>query len=188
MGRLIYLTNTSLDGYIADQAGQFDFSAPSRQGHAFINDLVRATGTHLYGRRTYDVMAVWETWEGDEPETHDFAAIWRATDKVVYSRTRAEPSTTRTRIEREFDVDAVRELVAASDSDVLIGGAELAGQAITAGLVDDIHLFMAPVIIGGGTPALPDGVRLELELVAVDRFDNGVVHVHHRSSGQRDRL
>lgn len=182
MGRLIYLTNTSLDGYIADRAGQFDFSAPSRQGHAFINDLVRPTSTHLYGRRNYDVMTVWETWEGDEPETRDFAAIWRATDKIVYSRTLAEASTSRTRIEPEFDAEVVRELVATSESDVLIGGAELAGQAITAGLVDDIHLFVAPVIIGGGTSALPDDVRFELELVDVDRFDNGVVHVHHRVS------
>jgi len=180
MGRLIYLINTSLDGYIADRDGSFDFSAPSAEGHAFINDVVRTTGTHLYGRRNYDLMAVWETWGDDDPVTRDFAEIWRAADKVVYSRTLAEPSSTRTRIEREFEPETVRSLVAAAEQDVLIGGAELAGQAITAGLVDDIHLFVAPVIIGGGTPALPDHVRIELELVAVDRFDNGVVHVHHR--------
>ena len=180
MGRLIYLINTSLDGYIADRDGSFDFSAPSAEGHAFINDVVRTTGTHLYGRRNYDLMAVWETWGDDDPVTRDFAEIWRAADKVVYSRTLAEPSSTRTRIEREFEPETVRSLVSAAEQDVLIGGAELAGQAITAGLVDDIHLFVAPVIIGGGTPALPDHVRIELELVAVDRFDNGVVHVHHR--------
>ncbi len=180
MGRLIYLTNISLDGYIADRDGSFDFSAPSAEGHAFINDIVRATGTHLYGRRNYDVMTVWETWGDDDPVTSDFAQMWRAADKVVYSRTLAEPSTTRTRIERELDPDAVRSLVDAAEQDVLVGGADLAGQAIRAGLVDDIHLFIAPVVIGGGTPALPDDVRLELELVDTRRFDNGVVHVHHR--------
>ena len=179
MGRLIYLTNTSLDGYIADRDGSFDFSAPSEEGHAFINDLVRSTGTHLYGRKNYDLMKVWETWSDDDPVTRDFAEIWRATDKIVYSRTLTEPSTSRTRIERELDPAAVRRLVDAADHDVLVGGANLAGQVIAAGLVDEIHLFVAPVVIGGGTSALPDDVRCELRLLDVDTFDNGVVHLHH---------
>jgi dihydrofolate reductase len=180
MARLRYLSNTTLDGYIADREGNFDFTAPSHEVHSFINDVVRETGTHLYGRRNYDVMTFWETVQDDDPVMVDFADIWHATDKIVYSRTLQHPATARTRIESEFDPDAVRALVAAADRDVLVGGAQLAGQAIAAGLVDDLHLFVSPVVIGGGTRCLPDDVRMDLELADEHRFDNGVVHLHHR--------
>ncbi len=179
MGRLIYSANVSLDGYMADADGRFDWSQPDERVHARIADLVRPMGTHLYGRRMYDVMAFWETVEDDDPFMVDFAQLWRAVDKVVYSRTLTETSSDRTRIEADFDVDAVRTLVASSDTDVLIGGAELAGQAIAAGLVDEIHTFVHPVMIGGGTHWLPDGVRVDLELVADERI-GGVAHLHHR--------
>ena len=181
MGRLIYSCNVSLDGYSADAEGGFDWSQPDEQVHAFTADLLRPMGTHLYGRRMYDVMVFWETVDDPEPFMVDFARLWRAADKIVYSRTLTEPSSDRTRIERDFDVDAVRALVEASESDVLIGGAELGGQAIAAGLVDDVHTFVHPVLIGGGTRWLPDGVRVDLELVDEHRF-GGVVHLHHRVS------
>ncbi len=179
MGRLIYSCNVSLDGYSADAEGGFDWSQPDEQVHAFTADLLRPMGTHLYGRRMYDVMVFWETVDDPEPFMVDFARLWRAADKIVYSRTLTEPSSDRTRIERDFDVDAVRALVEASESDVLIGGAELGGQAIRAGLVDDVHTFVHPVLIGGGTHWLPDGVRVDLELVDEHRFGE-VVHLHHR--------
>ena len=179
MGRLIYSCNVSLDGYSADAEGSFDWSAPEEDVHAHVADLIRPMGTHLYGRRMYEVMAFWETVDDPDPFMVDFAQLWRAADKVVYSRTLAEPSTARTRIERDFDAPTVRALVAASDTDVLIGGAELGGQAIAAGLVDEIHTYVHPVVIGGGTHWLPDGVRVDLELVDEDRF-GGVVHLHHR--------
>jgi len=180
MGRLIFLSNITLDGYFADRDGNFDFTTPSAEVHAFINDIVRPVGTHLYGRRNYELMTAWETWGDDDPVTRDFAEVWRATDKIVYSRTLDRPTTSRTRVESEFDPDAVRSLVAASKSDVLIGGPNLAGQAFAAGLVDEIHLFVSPVILGGGARCLPDGMRLDLELVDEHRFDNGTVHLHHR--------
>jgi dihydrofolate reductase len=179
MGRLIYSANVSLDGYMADADGRFDWSQPDEDVHAHVADLVRPMGTHLYGRRMYDVMVFWETVEDDDPFMVDFARLWRAADKVVYSRTLTETSSDRTRIETDFDVDAVRTLVESSDTDVLIGGAELAGQAIAAGLVDEIHTYVHPVVIGGGTHWLPDSVRVALELVDEDRF-GGVVHLHHR--------
>ena len=181
MGRLIYLSNISLDGYIADRDGNFDWSTPSAASHAVTNDLVRPVGIHLYGRRMYDVMTFWETVDDDDPAMRDFAEIWQATDKVVYSRTLDRPSSARTRIEPEFDPETVRALVAGASTDVLIGGAELAGQALAAGLVDDLHLFVSPVVVGAGTRCLPDDVRLDLELVDEHRFDNGVVHLHHRT-------
>ena len=179
MGRLIYSANVSLDGYMADADGRFDWSQPDEDVHAHVADLVRPMGTHLYGRRMYDVMVFWETVEDADPFMVDFARLWRAADKVVYSRTLTETSSDRTRIETDFDVDAVRTLVESSDTDVLIGGAELAGQAIAAGLVDEIHTYVHPVVIGGGTHWLPDSVRVALELVDEDRF-GGVVHLHHR--------
>jgi dihydrofolate reductase len=179
MGRLIYSTNVSLDGYVADQHGSFDWSEPDEEVHVYTADLLRPMGTHLYGRRMYDVMVFWETSDDPEPFMRDFAQLWRAADKIVYSRTLAQTSSERTRIEPDFDVDAVRELVAASSSDVLIGGAELAGQALAAGLVDEIHSFVHPVLVGGGSRWLPDGVRLDLALLDTRRF-GGVVHLHHR--------
>ena len=164
MARLIYSAIASLDGYVADEDGRFDWSAPDEEVHAFVNDLERPVGTQLLGRRMYEVLSAWETMEVDgQPDViRDFAAIWRDADKVVYSRTLATSVTTaRTRLEREFDPEAVRRLKARPRSDLSVGGPELAGEALAAGLVDEIHLLLNPVIVGGGTPALPHGVRLD---------------------------
>ena len=185
VGRLIYSAIASLDGYVADAQGAFDWCAPDEEVHAFVNDLVRPVGTHLYGRRMYDVLAIWDTIDTgpDEPDVlRDFAELWRAADKVVYSRTLPAVSTRRTRLERELRPDELRELVRGSASDVSIGGPTLAALALRAGLVDDVHLFLSPVLVGGGLPALPTGVRLDLRLVGIHRFANGVVHLHHRRS------
>jgi dihydrofolate reductase len=173
---LVYSAIASLDGYIADEDGRFDWSAPDEEVHAFVNDLEREVGTFLLGRRMYEVLAVWETMDDPAPVMRDFAQIWLAADKVVYSRTLAQPSTARTRIEREFDPEAVRRI----EGELSIGGAELAGQAIRAGLVDELRLFVSPVVVGGGTAALPDGVRRDLELVEERRFGNGVVFLRYR--------
>ena len=184
MAKLIYSALTSLDGYVADEAGNFDWAKPSEEVHVFINDLERPVGTHLYGRRMYEVMAYWETADtvADQPSLiRDYAKIWQAAEKIVYSRTLAEVSSARTRIEQEFDIDAVRQLKATADRDIGIGGPELAAQAIEAGLVDELHLFVAPVVIGGGKRSLPDKVRLELELLDERRFANGMVHLHYRT-------
>ena len=181
MARLIYMAITSLDLYVADAEGKWGWSAPDPAVHAVVNDIERPVGTHLYGRRMYEVLVAWETLESDEPEIQDFARIWRAADKIVYSRTLAQPSSERTRIEREFSPDAVRELKASAERDLTIGGPELAGEAIRAGLVDEQHLFVSPVVVGGGQRALPDGVRWDLELVGERRFANGVVQLHYRS-------
>jgi dihydrofolate reductase len=185
MAKLIYSAIASLDGYVADEEGKFDWSMPDEEVHSFVNDLERPIGTHLYGRRMYEVMVAWETMPTSpaEPIMADYAEIWRAADKVVYSRTLEAPSSERTRVEREFDPEAVRAMKAAASSDLGIGGPELAGAAIRAGLVDECHLFLTPIIVGGGNPALPDGVRWELELLSERRFGNGVVHLHYRSRG-----
>jgi dihydrofolate reductase len=185
MARLIYSAIASLDGYINDADGRFDWLAPDEEVHAFVNDCERPIGTYLYGRRMYDVMAAWQTMDvsGDTPPMRDYQQIWQAADKVVYSRTLDEPRSVRTRIEREFDPEAVRALKASATSDISIGGPELAKQAIAAGLVDEISLFLNPIIIGGGNAALPDGVRIPLELVAERRFGNGVVYVSYAASG-----
>jgi dihydrofolate reductase len=175
---LVYSALASLDGYIADADGRFEWAAPDAEVHAFVNDLERGVGTMLLGRRMYEVLVPWETMDDPAPEMRDFAQIWRAADKVVYSRTLAEVSSARTRIEREFDPEAVRRMK--EDGDVGIGGPELAGQAIRAGLVDELQLFLSPILVGGGTAALPDGVRLELELVEERRFGNGVVFLRYR--------
>ncbi|MRJ75845.1 deaminase [Aeromicrobium sp. SMF47] len=180
MARLLHSSNVTLDGYITDRKGSFDWGVPSAELHQFFNDLFRPVGTHLYGRRLYETMAVWETMGDDDPVTRDFAEIWRAADKVVYSRSLEHPSTPRTRIESDFHAGAVRSLVDAAERDVLIGGAELAGQALAAGIVDDLHTFVSPVVVGGGARSLPDDVRIDLQLVDEHRFDNGVVHLHHR--------
>jgi dihydrofolate reductase len=181
MGKLVYAAITSLDGYTNDASGRFDWSAPDEEVHSFVNELERPLGTYLYGRRMYDVMQYWATEDADgDPVGREYAAIWRAADKVVYSRTLTEPVTPRTRIEHDFEPDEVRRLVADSDHDVSVGGATLGGVALAAGLVDEVHLFLNPVLVGGGTRALPDGVRIDLELVAEHRFGGGVVHLHHR--------
>jgi dihydrofolate reductase len=181
MARLIYSAIASLDGYVNDEDGRFDWSAPDEEVHAFVNDRERPIGTYLYGRRLYDTMAVWETMatEGEPAPMGDYAEIWRAAEKVVYSRTLQEPRTPRTRIEREFDPDAVRAMKESAAADLSIGGAELAGQALAAGLVDEVSLFLSPVAVGGGTPALPRGVRVDLELRDERRFAGGVVYVRY---------
>jgi dihydrofolate reductase len=181
MAKLIYAAITSLDLYVADAEGKWDWSVPDPAVHAVVNDIERPVGTYLYGRRMYEVLVAWETLESDEPEIQDFARIWRSADKIVYSRTLAQPSSERTRIEREFSPDAVRELKASAERDISIGGPELAGEAIRAGLVDELHLFVSPVVVGGGQRALPDGVRWDLELVGEQRFGNGVVWLHYRA-------
>ena len=183
MAKLIYSTLMSLDGYVADERGNFDWAVPSDEVHAFVNDLQRSIGTHLYGRRLYEVMSAWETMHTlpDQPTVVlDFAAIWQAADKIVYSRTLDTVSTARTRLER-FDHEAVRRMKSTADHDLLIGGPDLAAHAFAAGLIDDLHLFLAPIIVGGGTRALPDRVRLDLELADERRFANGMVYVHHRA-------
>jgi dihydrofolate reductase len=181
MAKLIYSGIMSLDGYVADEDGTFDWSAPNPEVHEFVNDLERPIGTYLYGRRMYEVMAYWETGPGDSDPDHirEYGEIWRSADKIVYSSTLQQVSTARTRIERAFDPEAVRELKATNVRDISIGGAELAGQAIKAGLIDEYHLFLTPVVVGGGKPYLPDGVRVSLELLDEHRFGNGVVHLHY---------
>jgi dihydrofolate reductase len=182
MGRLVYSVICSLDGYTVDADGKFDWAAPDEEVHAFVNDLERPVGTYLFGRRMYETLAVWQTIQGAHHTAveNDYAEIWRAADKVVYSTTLESVSTPRTRLERSFDPEAVRQFVAGSDRDVSVGGPGLAVHAFRAGLVDDVHHLLHPVVVGGGTRALPDHVRLDLELVDEHRFGNGVVHLHHR--------
>jgi dihydrofolate reductase len=184
MAKLIYSAITSLDGYVADENGNFDWAAPDEEVHRFVNDLERSIGTYLYGRRIYETMVYWETAHtlpDPPPFIQDFAGIWQAADKIVYSKTLDTPSSARTRIERDFDPEAVRQMKAAAERDITVGGPDLAGQAIKAGLVDEYHLFLTPIIVGGGKQSLPDNVRLELELLDERRFGNGVVHLHYRA-------
>jgi dihydrofolate reductase len=181
MAKLIYSAIASLDGYVADQEGSFDWAMPDEEVHAFVNDLERQIGTHLFGRRMYEVMAAWETLDDPEPVMQDFARIWRSADKVVYSRTLDAAPTAKTRIERSFDPDAVRQLKARASSDLSVGGPELAAQALAAGLVDECHLFLTPFVVGAGKPAFPAGLRVKLELLDERRFGNGVVHLHYRA-------
>lgn len=183
MARLIYAPIASLDGYVEDEHGRFEWATPDDEVMATINELVRPVGTHLYGRRMYETMVYWETadTDGDLAVTREWAEIWRAAEKLVYSRTLQTVSSARTRIERDFDPAAIRRLKDASGSDITIGGAELAGQAIAAGLVDEVHLLLGPILVGGGKRALPSGVRVPLELVEEHRFrTSGVVHLHYR--------
>ena len=182
MARLIYSALTSLDGYVADESGDFNWAAPDPEVLAFVNDLERPIGTHLYGRRMYETMVYWETANagGDQSaESRDFAQIWRAAQKVVYSRTLTAPSSGRTRIEREFDPGAIRQLKESSGTDITVGGAELAGRAMAAGLVDECHLLLSPILVGGGKSALPADVRVQLELLDERRFRGGVIHLHY---------
>ena len=181
MADLIYSAIASLDGYVADADGKWDWSMPDPEVHAFVNDLERPVGTHLYGRRMYEVLVAWETMDDPDPLMRDYAEIWRGAEKIVYSSTLEAVSSARTRIERTFDPDAVRELKRTAERDLTIGGAALAAHAFRAGLVDVVELFLSPVIVGGGTRALPDGVRLDLELVDERRFGNGAVHLAYRA-------
>lgn len=177
MGKLIYAANASLDGFLEDESGAFDWSVPDEAVHAFWNDHERGIGTSLYGRRMYETMRVWEEddWLADEPDVvREFAEVWRATEKVVYSSTLAEVTTSRTRLERTFDPAAVRALKAPGGADLSISGATLAAEAFRHGLVDECLLLLSPVAVGGGKPALPHGVRLDLELLEQRRFDGGV--------------
>jgi dihydrofolate reductase len=181
---LIYSSIASLDGYVADENGNFDWAAPDEEVHAFVNDLERQAGTYLYGRRMYETMVFWETAHtlADQPRVvEDFAKIWQSADKIVYSKTLATVSSARTRIERDFDPGAVLEMKAQAERDLTVGGPHLAAQAIKAGLVDEYHLFVTPVVVGGGTRAFPDGVRVNLDLLDERRFGSGVVHLHYRS-------
>ena len=182
MAKLIYSAITSLDGYVADEEGNFDWAAPDEEVHSFVNDLERAVGTYLYGRRMYEVMVYWETAHtvADQPPVvQDFAEIWQAADKIVYSKTLETVSTASTRIELDFDPEAVRQLKTQAERDITVGGPDLAAQAIKAGLVDEIQLLFVPIVVGGGNQALPDHVRLKLELLDERRFGNGVVHLRY---------
>jgi dihydrofolate reductase len=183
MAKLIYSVITSLDGYVADEDGNFDWAEPDEEVHTFINDLERSAGTYLYGRRLYEVMVNWETLHIDDqpPFMRDFAEIWQAADKIVYSKTLERVSSARTRIERDFDPEAVRQMKATAGRDFMVGGPDLAAQAIRAGLVDEWHLLLAPIVVGAGKQSLPTNVRLELELLDERRFGNGMVHVRYRT-------
>jgi dihydrofolate reductase len=184
MAKLIYSAIMSLDGYVADEDGNFDWAEPDEEVHTFVNDLERRVGTYLYGRRMYEVMVAWEspdTVADQPPFMHDYAEIWRAADKVVYSTTLGYASSARTRVERAFDAEAIRQMKAAASNDISVGGPDLAGQAIKAGLVDEWHLFVSPIVVGGGNRSFPDDVRQKLELVDERRFGNGVAYLHYRT-------
>jgi len=185
LAKLIYSAIASLDGYIEDADGNFDWAAPDEQVHAFVNELQRPVGTYLYGRRLYETMAAWETapeLPGPSAAVRDFAAIWQAADKIVYSTTLETPATARTRIERSFDPVAVGEMKASASADLTVGGATLAAHAFAAGLVDELQLLFVPVLVGGGKHALPTGSReLSLELLDERRFANGTVYLRYRA-------
>jgi len=183
MAKLTYLMLASLDGYIEDEKGEFGWAEPDAEVHSFVNDLVRPVGTHLCGRRMYETMVWWETVDtGPEQDavTRDYAAIWRSADKVVFSKTLRAAESERTVIESAFEPEAIAQLKASSERDISIGGPELAGQAIAAGLLDELHLLLVPVSVGGGKPVLPTGVHLPLELLDERRFTGGTVYVHYR--------
>jgi dihydrofolate reductase len=186
MAKLIYAAISSLDGYVADAQGNFDWSVPSDEVHRFVNNLQRGIGTYLYGRRMYEVMQYWETastGNGEPSAGQEFAKIWQATDKIIYSRSLDEVSTARTRLNREFDQASIKQLKADATRDIAVSGPTLAGQALRQGLVDECQLFLSPIVVGGGTPALPDDVRLNLELLDERRFGNGVVYLRYRVTG-----
>ena len=183
MARLIYSAIASLDGYVNDEDGNFDWAAPDEEVHAFVNGFERPIGTYLYGRRMYEVMAAWDEpdrFVGASPAMLDYAAIWQAADKIVFSSTLQSVSTARTRLERGLDPEAIRRLKSESDRDLSVGGPSLAAAMLAAGLVDELRLLATPVVVGGGTRWLPDGLRIDLELVDERRFRNGAVHLHYR--------
>jgi dihydrofolate reductase len=182
MGKLIYSAITSLDGYVADELGRFDWAEPDEEVHTFVNYLERPVGTYLYGRRMYEVMVSWETAHtlfGQPSYIRDFAQIWQGADKIVYSKTLEAVSSARTHLERDFDPEEVRKLKASADRDLTVGGPILAARAFEHGLVDELHLFVAPVIVGGGNQALPDNLRLKLELLDERRFGNGMLFLRY---------
>jgi dihydrofolate reductase len=183
IAKLIYSANATLDGYVADEDGNFDWAEPDEEVHSFVNDLERPVGTYLYGRGLYEVMVAWETMNlADRPSfMQDFAEIWRGAEKIVFSRTLESVSSARTRIERDFEPEAVRQMKARAERDITVGGPNLAAQAIKARLVDEYHLFLVPIVVGGGKQSLPDDVRLKLELLDERRFGNGMVHLHYRT-------
>jgi dihydrofolate reductase len=184
MAKLIYSAIGSLDGFVEDASGTFEWAAPDEEVHAFANGLARPVGTYLYGRRMYETMVFWETVDPDDDwpaVAREFAGIWQAAEKVVYSRTLETVSSARTRIERELDLDAIRRMKQSSGSDIGIGGAELAGQAIAAGVVDELQLLLVPVLVGGGKRALPNDVRAQLELLDERRFRSGAVFLRYRA-------
>jgi dihydrofolate reductase len=184
LANLIYSAIASLDGYVADEKGNFDWAAPDEEVHAFVNDLERPVGTYLYGRRMYEVMVFWESPDllaDKAPVVRDFAEIWQAAGKIVYSRTLESVSSARTQIEHDFEPEKVRRLKAGADRDITLGGPDLAAQAIRAGLVDEFHLFVAPIVVGGGKRSLPDGALLKLELTDERRFGSGVVYLRYRT-------
>jgi dihydrofolate reductase len=183
MARLIYSAIASADGYIEDATGNFDWAAPSEELLCFVNDLERPVGTYLYGRRMYETMLYWETADtvpGQPSSIREFTGIWQAAEKIVFSTTLQSVSTARTRIERNFDPGMIRQLKSATQHDITVGGAGLAGQAIKAGLVDELQLFLVPTVVGGGKRALPDGARSDLELLDTRRFASGAVYLRYR--------
>jgi dihydrofolate reductase len=183
MAKLIFSAICSLDGYVADTDGNFDWSVPDVEVHRFVNDLERPIGTYLFGRRMYEVMRFWETaptGNGEQSAGQDYARIWQAADKIIYSRSLERVSTARTRLEREFDPDTIQQMKAAAARNISVGGPTLAAHALRLGLVDECHLFLSPIVVGGGTPAMPDNVRIQLELLDERRFGNGVVYLHYR--------
>jgi len=184
MAHLLYSAISSLDGYIEDRDGNFDWAAPDEEVHRFINNLERTAETYLYGRRMYETMMVWETdpsLAADSPLTQDFAEIWQAANKIVYSKTLAAASTRKTQIERNFNPEAIQQLKKNAQHDFVIGGPELAAHAFRFGLIDECHLFLIPILVGGGKSAIPDNVRLELELLVEQRFTNGTVYLRYRT-------
>ena len=186
MAKLIFAAITSLDGYVADADGNFEWSMPSEEVHRFVNNLEAGIGTYLYGRRMYEVMRYWETastGNGEQSAEQEYAKLWQGTDKIIYSRSLDEVSTARTRLERAFDPEAIRQMKADVTRDIAISGPTLAAEALRHGLVDECHLFLSPIVVGGGTPALPDNVWLQLALLDQRRFDNGVVYLHYRVRG-----
>ena len=185
MAKLIYSAITSLDGFIEDEEGDFEWGAPDEEVHSFVNDMERPVGTYLYGRRMYETMVYWETAHtvADQPPcARDFTELWQAADKIVYSKSLVTVSSAKTRIEREFDPRAILEMKAARERDITVGGPDLAGQAFKAGLVDECQLFVTPVVVGGGKPSLPHNVRLELKLLSERRFRSGVVFLRYRTA------
>jgi dihydrofolate reductase len=179
MARLIYSVITSLDGFVVDESGTFDWAAPDEQVHAFVNDREREIGTYLYGRRMYDVMKYWQDADDGDPVSRDFGELWRAADKIVYSSTLDAVSTPRTSLRASFDPASVRASVDAASRDVSIGGPTLAAPALQAGIVDELQVYVNPVVVGGGTHYLPSAVRIQLELVDSHRFDGGVIHLRY---------
>ena len=182
MAKLIYSTIASLDGYVEDGSGKFDWAAPDEEVHGFVNNLERPIGTYLYGRRMYETMVFWETagLADDDPDViRDYASLWRAADKIVFSKTLTSVTTARTRTERELDPGSIRRLKQSADADLSVGGAELAGHALAAGLVDEIQLFLVPAIVGGGKRALPADVQARLRLIGTRGFASGFVYAHY---------